>query len=490
MSEQDTWDVIVVGGGPAGENAADYAIRGSDRTAVIVEAELVGGECSYWACMPSKALLRPVEALESARHLPGVASRVSSRGIDVRALLARRDDFTSHLDDSSQVRWARGAGIDVVRGRGRLAGARAVEVQADGGATRVLRARHAVVLATGTTASVPDNPGLREALPWTSRDVTNLHEVPRRVAIIGGGVVACEAATWLLALGVEELTLVNVGGSLLARVEPFAGAMVQASLEEHGATVLASTSVDRVRRAAPRPTGVGHVHGGEVTLHLGRRRVVVDEVVAATGRTPSSDGLGLGSVGLAERVRSAKGYLPTNDRLQVEGVRGGWLYAVGDLNGRSLLTHMGKYQARAAGAVIAALAEGKRPIGRRLRDLADHGMVPQVTFTDPQVASVGLTESAARDAGHEVETLTCELSSVAGAVLHQDGYTGRAMLVVDRRRSTLLGATFVGPGVAEIVHAATVAIVGGVTLDQLWHAVPSYPTMSEVWLRLLESRTT
>jgi pyruvate/2-oxoglutarate dehydrogenase complex dihydrolipoamide dehydrogenase (E3) component len=167
---------------------------------------------------------------------------------------------------------------------------------------------------------------------------------------------------------------------------------------------------------------------------------------------------------------------------------GDWLYAVGDVCGRALLTHMGKYQARVAGDVIAARAE-RRPLhGMRYRDLADDGVVPAVVFTDPQVAAVGLTEAAARERGIDVQTVDYDLGSVAGAKLLRDGYAGRAKLVVDRGTGTLVGATFVGADVAELLHSATIAIVGKVDLETLWHAVPSYPTVSEVWLRLLESR--
>ncbi|MEO3938841.1 NAD(P)/FAD-dependent oxidoreductase [Dermatophilaceae bacterium Soc4.6] len=486
-TEPDTWDVVVIGGGPAGENAADYAIRGTSRTAVIIESELVGGECSYWACMPSKALLRSVEVARIATGLPGLAGRISSRGIDVKAVLARRDSFTSHLDDAGQVKWAKGAGIDVVRGRARLKGIRTVEVEG-AGAPRTIHAREAVILATGTTASVPPIPGLAEALPWTSRDVTNLHEVPRRVAVIGGGVVACEAASWLLGLGVEELTLVEPGERLLGRAEPFAGELVRAGLRARGATVLTGRSVTGVTRREPRERGVGHVAGGSVTLELGRRRVVADEVVVATGRTPSTADLGFETLGIADSVAANRGYVAVNDRLEVEGVPGHWLYAVGDVNGRALLTHMGKYQARIAGAVIAARARGERVAGKEYRDLSSERAVPSVTFTAPEVASVGLTEAAAVAAGVDVETVEYDMASVAGSALLRDDYVGRAKLVIDRSRDTLVGATFVGDGSAELLHSATVAIVGSVTLADLWHAVPSYPTVSEVWLRLLEAR--
>ena len=486
----DTWDVIVIGGGPAGENAADYAIRGSDRTAVIVENELLGGECSYWACMPSKALLRSVELFTEAESLQGTATRLSTKGIDVKAVLGRRDDFISHLDDAGQVTWAKGAGIDVLRGHGRLTGTHTVQVADSDGPARDITARHAVIVATGTTASIPDIPGLRQALPWTSRDVTNLHQIPRRVAILGGGVVACEAATWLLGLGVQELTLIDVGDRILARSEPFASELVHTSLVASGAKVLTETKVLEVSRKSPRDNGIGHIGGGPVTLHIGRRRsIVVDEVVVATGRTPATQDLGLEAVGIAEAVGQAHGYIRTNDQLKVEGVSGRWLYAVGDVNGRALLTHMGKYQGRIAGAVIAARAGAReRAAGKDFRDRASERVVPSVTFTSPEVANVGLTEQAAREAGIDVETVEYDTSHVAGAALLQDGYVGRAKLVIDRARDVLVGATFVGTGSAELVHSATVAIIGSVTLADLWHAVPSYPTVSEVWLRLLEAR--
>ena len=487
---RNTWDVIVIGGGPAGENAADYAIRGSDRTAVIIENELVGGECSYWACIPSKTLLRSVEVFGDAENLQGTATRLSTKGIDVKAVLNRRDEFTSYLDDASQVKWAKRAGIDVVRGHGRLTGTRTVQVADSDGPARDLTARHAVVVATGTTATIPDIPGLREALPWTSRDVTNMHQVPRRMAILGGGVVACEAATWLLGLGVEQLTLIDVGERILPRSEPFASELVHRSLVASGVDVLTETKVMEVTRRSPRDNGIGHISGGSVTLHIGRRRsIVVDEVVVATGRTPATQDLGLEAVGLADSVAEAHGYIRTNDQLQAEGVTGRWLYAVGDVNGRALLTHMGKYHGRIAGAVIAARASTQeRAAGKEFRDRASERVVPSVTFTSPEVASVGLTEQAARDAGIDVEAVEYYTGKVSGAALLMDGYVGRAKLIVDRARDLLVGATFVGAGTAELVHSATVAIIGGVTLSDLWHAVPSYPTVSEVWLRLLEAR--
>lgn len=493
MSEPDTWDFVIIGGGPPGENLAQYAIQGRDATAVIVEQELVGGECSYWACMPSKALLRPVALLDSARHVAGVSELVGDTSVDAAAVLRHRDEVVSHHDDSSQVQWAQSAGIDVVRGRGRLAGTRTVEVETDG-ATRTLHARHAVVLAAGTSAQIAPVPGLREALPWTSRDVTNCHELPRRVAVVGGGVVACEASTWLLGLGVQELTVVVRGSELLERNEPFAGELVRQALAEHGATVHLDRTLERVERPAARDTGEGQVHGGPVHVHFGGEAVEVDEIVVAMGRVPRSRGLGLESVETAdgrtleERVNDNHGFVAVDDHLAVDGVDGDWLYAVGDINGRALLTHMGKYQARICGAVLAARAQGKPLDGPQFSDRADHAMVPQVTFTDPEVASVGRTEQEARDAGIDVEAVEYDLAAVAGTSLLRDDYRGRAKIVIDRSTNTLVGATFVGPEVADLLHGATIAVAGHVNLDDLWHAVPAYPTPSEVWLRLLETR--
>jgi dihydrolipoamide dehydrogenase len=479
-----TWDVVVIGGGSAGENGAHYAIQGSERTAAIVEAELVGGECSYWACMPSKVLLRPVELLDTARALPGVAQMLSG-SLDVDAVLARRDAFTHNHDDTSQVEWAKRVGIDVVRGRGRLAGEKTVEVTAADGSTTTLHARQAVIVATGSKAAIPPVDGLRAAKPWTSRDVTNLREVPSRVAVIGGGVVACESATWLNGLGARDVTVIEREPALLAEQDPFVGAMMAEQFGKLGIKVLVDTEVDSVQRPGAEDTGIGAIHGGPATISAGAATFEVDEIVVAAGRTPASADIGLERLGLG--VSESPGYLPTDDHMAVVG-GGDWLYAIGDVCGRALLTHMGKYQGRIAGDVIAARAEGRSIDGLRYRDVADHDMVPAVIFAEPQVASVGITEKTARDRGIDVETLEYDLGSVAGASLLREGYTGKAKLVVDRTTDTLLGATFVGYEVAELLHAATTAIVGKVTLETLWHVVPSYPTVSEIWLRLLETR--
>jgi dihydrolipoamide dehydrogenase len=298
-------------------------------------------------------------------------------------------------------------------------------------------------------------------------------------------VVACESTTWLHGLGAREVTVIEVGPRLLGHLEPFAGEILGAEFDRREITVLLDTQIESVQRSEAQDTGIGHIHGGPATIVAGGATIEVDEIVVAAGRTPASAELGLDRIGVD--LGGSHGFVTTDDHLAVPGA-GDWLYAVGDINGRALLTHMGKYQGRIAGDVIAARAEGRATAGLRYRDLADHDMVPAVIFSDPQVASVGLTESAAREQGIDTEVLEYDLAQVAGASLLRDDYTGRAKLVVDRSSDTLVGATFVGAEVAELLHSATTAIVGKVTLDTLWHVVPSYPTASEVWLRLLEVR--
>lgn len=463
----ETWDVIVIGAGAVGENVADRAVQGG-LTAVLIESELVGGECSYWACMPSKALIRSGHALRAAQRLGGAREAVTG-DLDVAAVLARRTSFTHDWDDASQVGWAEGAGIDVVRGHGRLTGEKRVTVTAPDGTVRELEARHAVVVSTGSDPLLPDIPGLLAAAPWTARDATSARAIPARFGIIGGGVVAVEMATAYASLGSTVTVFARSG--LLRGLEDFAGELVEAGLTELGVTVT-HASPDRVDRG---PDGI--------TVAVGEQSIVVDELLVATGRVPRSRDIGLDTVGLTPGE-----WIDVDDTLRVPGFD--WLYAVGDVNHRALLTHQGKYQARAAGDVIAARATGgtvdDAPWGIHVAT-ADHASVPQVTFSDPEVASVGLTSDEARTAGYDIRVVDYELGWVAGASLQADDYAGRARMVVDEDRGVIIGATFVGQDVAELVHAATIAIVGEVPVTRLWHAVPAYPTMNEIWLRLLET---
>ncbi|MGX5392378.1 dihydrolipoyl dehydrogenase family protein [Streptomyces anulatus] len=471
-SERSAYDVVVIGAGPVGENVADR-VRAAGLSTAVVESELVGGECSYWACMPSKALLRPVVARADARRVPGLSVAVQGP-LDVEAVLAHRDEEASHWKDDGQVAWLESVGADVYRGTGRLTGPRTVTVTAPDGTEHRLTARHAVAVCTGSRAVVPSLPGVEEARPWTSREATSAKEAPGRLVIVGGGVVGVEMATVWQALG-SEVTLLIRGGGLLPKMEPFAGELVADALKEAGARIRTGVSVTAVHRPAP---------DGPVTVDLDDGdRIEADEILFATGRAPRTDDLGLETIGL-----EPGSWLTVDDSCRVEGTD--WLYAVGDVNHRALLTHQGKYQARIAGAAIAGRT-GKTPLetapwGAHAAT-ADHGAVPQVVFTDPEAASVGLTLAEAERAGHRVRAVDHDLAAVAGSGLYADGYRGRARMIVDLDREILLGVTFVGPGIGELLHSATIAVAGEVPIARLWHAVPAYPTISEVWLRLLET---
>ena len=461
------YDVVIVGAGAVAENVADRAVQGG-LTVVLVESELVGGECSYWACMPSKALIRSGLALRAAQRLDGSKQAVTG-SLDVAAVFARRTIFTHDWNDESQVKWVKRTGIALVRGHGRLTGVKTVDVTQPDGTAVELRARHAVVISTGSDPLMPDVPGLIDSSPWTPRDATSATEAPASLAIIGGGVVAVEMATAYASFGTAVTIFARSG--LLPTQEDFAGSLVAEGLSALGVTIIRA-SPTRVERSA-----------GMVTVYVGDLATTASEVLVATGRSPRTTDIGLKTVGL-----TAGDWMSVDDTMRVPGFD--WLYATGDVNHRALLTHQGKYQARAAGDVIAARAAGRpvhdSPWGTHVAT-ADHAAVPQVTFSDPEVASVGLTSATALALGYTTRVVDYNLGYVAGASLQADDYSGHARIVVDEARGVLIGATFVGQDVSELIHAATIAIVGEVPLDRLWHAVPAYPTMSEVWLRLLET---
>lgn len=475
--KDDRYDVIVIGAGAVGENVADRAVQGGMRTA-IVEAELVGGECSYWACMPSKALLRSASVLREAQRVGGSRQAVVG-SLDVAAVLRRRDGVASHWKDDGQVAWLAGAGIDLVRGHATITAPGEVRVADAAGGVSTLSASHAVAVCTGSLPVLPEVPGLAESRPWTSRDATSAQTVPASLTIIGGGVVAAEMATAFAGFGCPVDLVVR--RRLLAALEPFAGDLVADSLRALGVRIHEGFSPVRVSRGADGSRRTELSDGSTVTS---------EELLVAAGRSPRTADLGLENIGLTPGE-----WLRVDDTMRVLGgdgepLDGGWLYGVGDVNHRALLTHQGKYQARAAGDAIAARAAGL-PVPATawgtFQATADHEAVPQVVFTDPEIASVGLSAAAADRAGYRISVVDYDLAGVAGASIHADDYTGRARMVVDEDRGVLLGMTLAGSGVGELLHAATVAIVGEVPIHRLWHAVPSYPTLSEVWLRLLEA---
>lgn len=386
--------------------------------------------------------------------VPGAAQAFTGE-LDVNAVLAFRDQIIGGLDDSGQVPWLEDRGVTLIRGHGRLDGERRVRVGED-----MFVARRAVVIATGSAAALPPIPGLAEASPWTNREATTASMIPGRLLVLGGGVVGVEMAQAYATLG-SRVTVIEAEERLLPREEPFAGEELRQALAGRGVDVRTDVRAVAVRRDGRAVT---------VTFSDGQQ-VRGEEILVAAGRLPLTQDLGLETVGLPRG-----GAVETDDRLAVPGLP--WLYAIGDVNGRSLLTHMGKYQAH----VLSEILDGHAAA------VSGDAAAPRVIFTDPQVAAVGLTLQAALDRGVGARAYDVPSSATAGAAFHGSGTPGTARIVVDERRGVLVGATFTGTEVADWLHAATIAIVSKTPVELLWQAVPPFPTRSEIWLKLLERR--
>lgn len=473
---QQEFDVIVLGGGPAGKATAVHAADAGLDVA-LVEFGLVGGECPYVGCMPSKALLRPAQLLAEGARVPGAAEAVTG-SIDIAAALARRNEATYHLDDTSHSERVAARGVTIIRGRGALVAEREVEVRPgaprDGehrGAAGIvinepvrLVARRAVAICTGTHAFVPPIDGLADARPWTNVEGTLAESVPKSLIVLGGGPIGCELAQAWRTLGCEQVTLIELADQLLAREEPFAGELVEQHMRELGIDV----------RTGVGATHVGRTASGEtvrVTMSDGSP-VEAAELLVAVGRAPNTSGIGLDVVGAQV---DARGFVHVDDCMRVEGFD--WLYAVGDVNGRALFTHTASYHAQIAGRNMA---------GDACESVSDLAGAPRVTFTEPQVAAAGMTERMAHDAGLSYIVVDRDLGQIAAASFYGRGAPARARLVIDAEDGRVLGATFVGPHVAELLHAATIAISAELTIEQLRHAVAPFPTLSQIWPALTD----
>ncbi|KAL3490233.1 hypothetical protein BJX62DRAFT_238373 [Aspergillus germanicus] len=469
---QTTFDVIVLGSGPVGRALATQTAA-SGLSSIIVEAELYGGDCPFWACIPSKALLRPAETLAASREISGAKGLVAEHPtVDVQGVFSRRDAFTNRWDDQAILELSLSQNCTIVRGRGELLGERRVAVKNVNGEEVVLTANHAVVLATGSDPIIPDIPGLEEIPFWPPREATSADYVPEHLVIIGAGPVGTEMASAYAGYG-GKVTLLSASAEILPGQEPQAGRLVREALQDANVDVRVSVRATHVQKNAD----------GSVTVVLSDGSTVTGStLLIATGRTPRTHGIGLERLAISPRVE-------VDGSLVVTAAGGNWLYAIGDANRLSPTTHMGAYQARiAANAIIARAQSAMSPLDTsawsKFTNTADEKAVSRVIFTDPNVAHVGLTVAEAKEKGIKARAVEADFQ-FPGAWVHAEfNYKGWANWVIDSERNTLVGATFVGREAADLVHASTVAIVGEVPLDRLRHAIPAFPTVSEIYTAL------
>jgi pyruvate/2-oxoglutarate dehydrogenase complex dihydrolipoamide dehydrogenase (E3) component len=425
--------VVVLGGGSTGEAfAGTLRALEPDTPITLIEGGLVGGECSYYACMPSKALLRPPEALAAARLVPGAAEAVTG-AIDVERAFWHRDQVTGGLDDSSQVEWLADHEIELVRGHARVAGPGAIEV----GERTISYTR--LLIATGSVPSIPSISGLDGVEFWTNREATTTHEVPQRLIVVGAGPVGCELAQVFARMG-SRVTIVDAGERLLARDHPDAGALLADVLTGEGVTLHLGQTLDRVE-----PGLRAWLSGGT--------SIEADRLLIAAGRRPNVEGLGFEALGVTISDRG----IEVDEHLRAAE----HVWAAGDVTGIAMFTHVGKYQARLAAAAMA---------GHEVR--ADYRAVPAVTFTDPQVASVGDTSGEGAVMGERGST--ARLSTY-----ERPRRPGFLKVFADPRRRVLVGAVAVGPEAGEWLGQLTLAIRAEVPVELVLETIQPYPTFSE-----------
>jgi dihydrolipoamide dehydrogenase len=482
-----TFDVVVIGGGPAA-NTAEARLAKAGLDVAVVQHELYGGECHFFGCVPSKALLRPVEAFEVAKGIEGAREAVGESKIDVNAVFKRRDGIIDLWDDKNWIVKSNGAsGATLIRGFGSIAGERKVSIQPYGENERyILEARVAVVVATGSAHVVPSIPGIEDLEAgkelWINRDAVAANVVPEHLIVLGAGPVGCEMATFYSAVG-AKVTIIASSEQILPKVELEAARIVQEALEEKGVTIKTSARATKIEKLGP----------NELNVELSNGEVVSGTVLlTATGRKSRTFDFGLDTVGIQGEGKA----LETNSSLAVPlpGAKKSWLYAVGDVNGLTPTKHMGIYQARiASNAILASARSSHLDIHV---DIPKHFSITetpredltfsQVIFTEPNIGTVGLTLASAQAAGLNVRVADSAFD-IAGAMLYGNSQKAWARWVIEEGSERLVGATFVSAEGAEFVNAAQVATSQGMTLRNMVHIVPPFPTRGEIWTGLIDA---
>lgn len=433
-------DVVVIGMGVAGEAVAgDLAASGLE--VLGVESRLVGGECPYWGCIPSKMMIRAAGLIAETKRVEGMAGKAQVTPDWSQVAVRIREEATDDWDDQVAVDRFTGKGGRFVRGRARLSGPGRVVVGEE-----TVEVRRGVVLATGTTPSIPPVPGLAETPYWTNKEAIEVTSLPGSLTVLGGGAIGLELAQVFARFGVS-VTVVEVADRLLAAEEPESSELVRQALEDDGITVIASARLQRISH-----------DGRQFSLHLPDREVTTDRLLVATGRRVDLSDLGVETVGLDPAARA----VTVDEHLRA----GEKLWAVGDVTGHGAFTHVGTYQATIA----------VRDILGAPGPAAEYHAVPRVTFTDPEIGAVGLTEAQARERGIRVRTGLARVPTSARGWIHKAGNEGLIKLVADADTGVLVGATSAGPTGGEVLGALAVAVHTHVPVDRLRHMIYAYPT--------------
>lgn len=439
MSNQE-FDVIVVGLGPGGEALAT-SLANAGLEVAAVEAELVGGECPYWGCVPSKMAIRAANLVAEARRVDGMAGTATVHP-DFGVVAQRiRDEATDNWDDTVAADRLTDSGVTLIRGIGKLVAARHVDV--DG---TTIEARKGVVLNTGTRAAVPPIDGLAGTPYWTNREALESTAAPDSLIVLGGGAIGLELAQMYARFG-SQVTVLEAGPRILGPEEPEASDLITKVFEREGIKVHANTAA----------AAVSH-DGKAFTVSVGDTEHRAEKLLVATGRTPRLDDIGLDTVG----VEVSGASIGIDDHCRVND----WLWAIGDITGKGAFTHIAMYQ---SGIVARDILDQGGPA-------ADYSAVSRVTFTDPEIGAVGMTERQALDAGLRVTTGSTDIATSSRGFIHKAGNDGFIKIIIDADRGVLVGATSAGPTGGETLSALAMAVQGAIPVDMLKQAIYAYPT--------------